>query len=65
MDKPQQYAWQQLPRETDKAYHAFATFRNLEPRDRSLARVVSELGKSRGLMERWSSRWSWVEGART
>ena len=51
-------------RETDKAYQAFVTYRNLDPRERSLSRVVSEWGKSRGLIERWSSQWSWVERAR-
>src|SRR6266511_3370232 len=30
---------------------------------RSLTRVGQELGKSRPLMARWSSRWRWVERA--
>ena len=64
MAEPQQYAWQQLPHETDKAYQAFVVYRNLDPKERSLSRVVSELGKSRALIERWSAGWSWVERAR-
>jgi hypothetical protein len=55
--------WQRQPGETDKAWAAFVTFRNLEPSERSLSRVVSELGKSRGLIERWSSRNNWRERA--
>jgi hypothetical protein len=59
-----QYSWQQQPGETDKAYQAFVTYRNLEPEQRSITRVVSELNKSRTLIGRWSSQWSWVERAR-
>jgi hypothetical protein len=64
MAEPQQHAWHQLPGESIKAYQAFVTYRNLEPKERSLQRVGSELGKSRGLIERWSSRWDWVERVR-
>ena len=64
MAEPVQYAWQQLPRETDKAYQAFVVYRNLEPKERSLARVGSELVKSRTLLSRWSAQWNWVERAR-
>ena len=39
-------------------------YRNMELKERSLQRVGSELGKSRGLIERWSSQWSWVERVR-
>ena len=69
MAEPHQHAWQQQPGETDKAFRAFIAYRNLEPEERSLARVVSELGKSRGLIraliERWSSRRNGVERTRT
>jgi len=58
------YSWEQQPEETDKAYRAFRCYRNLEPEQRSITRVVSELNKSRTLIGRWSSRWSWVERAR-
>jgi hypothetical protein len=64
MAEPVQHPWQQLPGETDKAYQAFVVYRNLEPDERSLARVGSELVKSRTLLSRWSAKWSWVERAR-
>ncbi len=64
MAEPVQYSWQQLPGETDKAYEAFAVYRNLEPNERSLSRVTSELAKSIPLVKRWSSQWQWVERAR-
>jgi hypothetical protein len=59
----QQYSWQQQPGESPKAFQAFVVYRNMEPRERSISRVVSELNKSRSLIGRWSSRWSWVERA--
>jgi hypothetical protein len=40
MAEPIQHSWQQLPSETDKAYEAFAIYRNLEPRERSLSSSV-------------------------
>jgi hypothetical protein len=64
MAEPAQYAWQQLPRETDKAYQAFVVYRNPEPQERSQAGVASECTKSVSLIRRWSSQWSWLERAR-
>jgi hypothetical protein len=64
METPEQYAWQQQPQETDKAFQAFVVYRNLEPEERSLQRVSSELSKSIPLMKRWSARWSWAERVR-
>jgi hypothetical protein len=64
MAEPAQYAWQQLPRETDKVYQAFVVYRNLEPQERPQAGVASECTKSVSLIRRWSSQWSWVERAR-
>jgi hypothetical protein len=58
-----QYAWQQQPGESAKAFYAFVIYRNLEPEERSLQRVVSECNKSVSLIGRWSSRWGWVERA--
>jgi hypothetical protein len=55
--------WQRQPGESDKAFQAFVTYRNLEPSFRSITRVVSELNKSRSLIGRWSSGWNWVERA--
>lgn len=45
------------------AFAAFAEYRDLGS-ERSLNQVRIKLGKSQDLMERWSSRWSWVERAK-
>jgi hypothetical protein len=58
-----QHSWQQQPGESPKAFQAFVIYRNLELKERSLQKVGAELGKSRCLIERWSSRWGWVERA--
>ncbi len=50
--------FEQRPRETTKAYTAFKTYLDLGDQ-RSLARVASQLGKSKTLMERWSRRFDW------
>ncbi len=59
MAEPRQYSWQQQPGESAKAFGAFVLYRNMEPRERSLQRVASELTKSSSLIRRWSSRWDW------
>ena len=64
MAESQQYAWQKQSRETDKAYQPFVTYRNLDSKERSLARVGSELVKSRTPISRWSAHRSWIERAR-
>ena len=46
------------PNEGAKAFAAFTLYANLGP-ERSLARVGKELGKSEGLIERWSRRYDW------
>jgi hypothetical protein len=53
-------AWERQGGETSRAYEAFSTYRDLGPA-RSLAKVGQILGKSTGLMERWSSAHSWVD----
>jgi hypothetical protein len=52
--------WGRRDGESDKAFEAFALYRDLGP-VRSAGTVAEELGKSRALIERWSSRWGWVE----
>jgi hypothetical protein len=64
MAKPFQCSWQQLAGESNKAYQAFGVYRDLEPKERSLARVASECTRSVSLIRRWSAQWSWVERAR-
>ena len=45
--------------EREQAFRAFRTYLDLGPQS-SLAKVGRELGKSKALMERWSSQWNWV-----
>jgi hypothetical protein len=58
-----QHCWQRQPGESPKAFGAFVLFRNLDPKERSLQRVVRECNRSVSLIGRWSSRWEWVERA--
>jgi hypothetical protein len=51
------------PRETAVAFEAFRAYLELGPA-RSTAKVARALGKSKTLMDRWSSQWSWVERVR-
>lgn len=51
--------WEQQPEETPPAFHAFAIYRDMGPR-RSTAKVARELGKSKTIVDRWSSRNAWV-----
>ena len=51
------------PKETAKAFEAFRCYLEMGP-GRSLAKVGEALGKSKTLMDRWSSRWNWAERVR-
>ena len=51
--------WIQQPGESKEAFEAFAIYRDMGAK-RSNAKVGRELSKSKALMDRWSSRWSWV-----
>ncbi len=48
-------AFEQQPKESDKAFTAFAIYLSLGP-GRSLSVAAKKLGKSRRLMEKWSKR---------
>ena len=48
-------AFEQQPRESDKAFAAFSRYLSLGPQ-RSLEAVATQLGKSKTLMERWCKR---------
>jgi hypothetical protein len=50
--------FEQQPRESAKAFAAFRAYLELGPQ-RSLASVGRKLGKSVGLMERWSAKYEW------
>jgi hypothetical protein len=53
--------WHQQPGESSKAFAAFCAYKNLDPSERSISTVVSDLGKSRSTIGGWSSTWNWVE----
>ena len=50
--------WERQPKETDPAWQGFKTYRDMGE-DRSLAKVGRTLGKSKTLMETWSSNHKW------
>ena len=54
---------ERLPGEGPRAFPAYLIYRDMGP-ERSCAKVGRALGKSSTLMERWSSKWSWVSRAR-
>lgn len=53
--------WEQQPGETPAQFHAFARYRDLHPRERSLAEVGRELGVSTTYVERLSAAFRWVQ----
>jgi hypothetical protein len=53
------HPFEQQPRESHKAFAAFSLYLSLGPQ-RSLEEVGRKLGKSKVLMERWSSKFDWV-----
>lgn len=53
--------WEIQPGETAKQFEAFVVYRDME--HRSLANTGKSLGKSKAMMERWSSANKWVERA--
>ena len=50
--------FEQRPKESAKAFAAFALYLSMGS-ERSLAQVGKKLGKSEGLIERWSKRFDW------
>lgn len=56
MPKP----WERQPGESDKAFEAFCTYRDMGS-ERTLQKVGEKLGKSKTLMDRWSSENKWVD----
>src|SRR5436305_1665910 len=50
--------FEQLPRESSKAFAAFRTYLELGP-ERSLSKAAGKVGKSKVMMERWSRRYDW------
>jgi len=52
------HAFEQLPKESAKAFAAFSLYLSLGP-ERSTREVGKQLGKSEGLMERWAAKFDW------
>jgi hypothetical protein len=51
-------AFEQQPKESDKAFAAFSLYLSQGP-ERSLAKTATKLGRSKVLMEKWSRRFDW------
>lgn len=58
-DKP----WERQKGESEKAYEAFVTYRDMG-QERTISAVVKRLEKSRSLIDRWKERWNWQERVR-
>jgi hypothetical protein len=56
--------FEQQPRESSKAFAAFRVYLSLGPQ-RSLVAVGQKLGKSRVVIEGWSSKFDWVSRVQT
>jgi hypothetical protein len=50
--------FEQLTKESDKAFAAFSMYLSLGP-ERSLAKAAAKLGRSKVLLEKWSSKFDW------
>ena len=55
--------WDPLPGEPGTSYAGFVTYREQRIGHRSLRRVAQRLGRARSLIERYSSRFGWVQRA--
>lgn len=56
--------WERRDGESARAYEARWAYLQMGP-DRSLESVARKLGKSKTQMSKWSTRWRWVESARS
>ncbi len=52
-------AFEQQPKEGDKAFAAFSLYLSLGP-ERSPAKVAAKLGKGQRIMETWSRKFDWA-----
>ena len=57
------YDFERLEHESSKAFEGFVAYRDMGI-TRSIREVAEKLGKSRALLERWSSKYQWVDRAR-
>jgi hypothetical protein len=58
------HAFEQLPKESAKAFAAFSLYLNLGA-ERSLAAVAQKLSKSEQLLKRWSVKYDWQARVKT
>lgn len=64
--------WERQPGESVRAYAAFCAYRDMPPGERSLRALAARLGYEKAAkagrvpshIQRWSTRWRWVERAR-
>ena len=59
IDKP----WERQKGESEKAFEAFAIYRDMGEK-RTIVAVCKRLKKSRTLIDRWKDRWEWQERVR-
>ena len=52
--------WARQDGESVRAYDAFVAYRDLPPRERSLAKTAQRLGMNLTTVEEWSRQWGWV-----
>jgi hypothetical protein len=62
--RPPQHPWEKQPGESAQSYSAFREYLLMGPA-RSTAKVARRLGKSKALIDRWSSRDQWVARVET
>lgn len=55
--------YDQQPDETEKAFQAFQTFRDLGV-ERTVSATARKLGKSRSIVKTWAGRWQWKKRVR-
>lgn len=61
---PERMAWERRDGETAKAWYAFRLYRDMNPSERTLAKVAEKCGYAdNSLVERWSRKCSWVSRA--
>lgn len=58
------HPWDQVLRETAKAFAAFIIYREMAAHRRSIVEVSREQGKHVKLIERWATRYGWLDRAR-
>src|SRR5580765_1942622 len=59
MEKKMGLPFEQLPKESSKAFAAFSLYLSLGPQ-RSIAAVGQKLAKSEQLIKRWSAKFDWL-----